>query len=131
MRQPASVGRAELEVLRYIADHQPVTVREVADHVASTKGHARTTVLTVMERLREKGYLTRKKVEGIYHYLPRVPKAELLHSLVDDFVETTLEGSLSPFMAYLSQTAKLSDDELRDLKRLVRELETQKREGRT
>jgi predicted transcriptional regulator len=131
MRQKPSVGRAELEILRYITDHHPVTVREVADHVANTKGHARTTVLTVMERLRQKGHLTRKKIEGVYHYLPSVPKTELLQNLVDQFVETALGGSVSPFMAYLSQTAKLTDDELRELKRLVRELETQKREGKT
>ena len=28
------IGQAELEILHYVHDHQPVTVRQVADHLA-------------------------------------------------------------------------------------------------
>ncbi len=61
-REP--LGRLELEVLQYIADHHPISVREVAAHFAETSGQARTTLLTVMERLRAKGYLKRRKAAG-------------------------------------------------------------------
>src|SRR5262245_62029218 len=115
MARRKGIGRSELEVLRYVADHHPVTVREVAEHFAATKGQARTTALTVMERLRQKGYLTRSQAEGVYQYSPSEPKAELLGHLVRDFVETALGGSLSPFMAYLSREAELSDAELEAL----------------
>ena len=129
--RPSTIGQAELEILHYIADHQPVTVREVADHIANTKGHARTTVLTVMDRLRQKGYLTRKKVGGVYQYSPRVPKSELLQSLVREFVEKSLGGSLQPFVAYLAQEANVTDEQLAELKRLVRELNAQRKEDKS
>ncbi len=61
-----NIGRAEMDILRYITDHHPVTVRQVADHVSETKGLVRTTVLNVMERLRQKGYLARKKADGVF-----------------------------------------------------------------
>ncbi len=61
-REP--LGRLELDVLQYIADHHPISVREVAAHFAATSGQARTTLLTVMERLRAKGYLKRRKAAG-------------------------------------------------------------------
>jgi predicted transcriptional regulator len=127
-REPPNIGRAEMEVLRYITDHHPVTVRQVADHVSQTKGHVRTTVLNVMERLRQKGYLARKKSRGVFHYSPRLPKEELLRSLVGDFVARTLGGSLSPFVAYLSEEAKLSQDELAELRALGRTLDAQSEE---
>src|SRR5438876_3247902 len=95
-----NIGRAELEILNYINDRHPVTVREVAEHFAVTKGHARTTILNVMERLRHKRFLTRRKIDGFYQYSPRLPKAALLQRLVRDFVERALEGSLAPFVAY-------------------------------
>lgn len=117
----AGVGRSEMEVLRFVADRHPVTVREVADHFAETKGQARTTALTVMERLRRKGFLTRQQVEGVYHYSPSQPKAEMLGNMVRDFVETALGGSLQPFMAYLSGEADLSEAELEELRRILRE----------
>src|SRR5688500_7033169 len=101
MKGSPNIGRAELEVLRYVAEHHPVSVREVAAHAAKTRGHVRTTVLNVMERLRKKGYLNRRKIDGIFRYAPSVPKSDLFRNLVRDFVEKTLGGSVSPFMAYL------------------------------
>jgi len=119
-----------MDVLRYVTDHHPVTVRQVADHVSETKGHVRTTVLNVMERLREKGYLVRRKTRGVFHYSPRLPKQELLRSLVRDFVARALGGSLSPFVAYLAHEAKLSPDEVSELRTLVENLDAQSEEAK-
>jgi len=129
-KKEQKVGRAELEILHFVQDHRPVSVRDVADHFAETRGHVRTTILNVMERLRKKGFLTRKKTGGIYQYEPRVGKAELLRSLVGDFVEKTLGGSLSPFVAYLSRDAKLSGKELDELKQVVSELRGKEKDER-
>ena len=118
-----SLGPLETGILRYIGDHHPITVADVAEHVAGTTGHARTTVLTVMVRLLRKGFLTRKKVGGVHRYSPRVPNQELLRGLVKDFVDTTLGGSVSPFVAFLTEGGLISEDDLKLLKRLVRELE--------
>lgn len=125
-RNRETIGREEMQVLRYVAEHQPVTVRDVADHVAATSGKARTTVLTVMERLREKGYLTRRKKDGVYRYSPRHSQANVLRDLVADFVREALGGSVSPFVAYLAEDAELSDEQVRALARLVAELEAQR-----
>jgi predicted transcriptional regulator len=115
-----ALGPLETDILRYIGDHYPISVAEVADHVGETTGHARTTVLTVMDRLRKKGFLTRQKVEGVYRFSPKVPNSELLKDLVKDFVETTLGGSVSPFVAFLAEGGEISEDDLNMLKRLVR-----------
>jgi predicted transcriptional regulator len=125
VHQP-NIGRAEMDILRYIADHHPATVRDVAEHVSATKGHVRTTVLNVMERLRKKGYLKRHKIDGIFHYSPSVPTADLLRSLVREFVQRTLGGSLSPFVAYLTQEGKLTPDELAELRALVKGMDREK-----
>jgi predicted transcriptional regulator len=130
-RHQPSVGDAELEILRYVADHYPATVREVADHAAETKGLARTTVLTVMERLRKKGYLTRRRAGAVYRYSPKLPKGKLLENLTRDFVERVLEGSVSPFMAYLAETENLTGEELDRLKALVSELDARRKGDRS
>jgi predicted transcriptional regulator len=118
------LGRLELEVLRYVADHPPASVREVATHFAETSGQARTTLLTVMERLRGKGYLKRRKVAGVHRYTPTVPQADLLRRMVSEFVDDVLGGSVSPFVAYLSQSSLLSDDEARKLEQLLKRIES-------
>lgn len=128
-RRRATLGHAELEILQYVLDRHPVTVREVAEHAAETKGYARTTVLTVMERLRQKGYLGRRKVGGVFQYRPKLRKSELLEHLIGDFVDRVLGGSVSPFVAYLAQSPELADEELARLKSLVRELEAREEKG--
>ena len=122
-RNAASLGRAELDILRYIADHQPVTVRQVADHFTAARGLVRTTLLNVMERLRRKGYLSRRRIDGVFHYTARQPKAELLRTVVRQFVDQALGGSVSPFVAFLAEDAQLSPEELRQLRELVNELD--------
>lgn len=124
------IGDAELEVLRYIQDHHPVTVAEVAAHFGRTRGHVRTTTLNVMRRLLAKRYLTRRKVNGVHRYSPRHTKPELLRGLVREFVERALGGSLSPFVAYLAEDAKLTDADRTELKKLIEALEPHGREGR-
>jgi len=126
----AALGSTEIMVLRYLADHHPLSVGEVAEHVGNTTGQARTTVLTIMERLRRKGYLIRKHAGGVYRYSPKVAKHDLFHGLVKDFVDTTLGGSVTPFVAFLSEGGPISEDDLDTLKRLVRDIENQRKGGR-
>ena len=122
------LGEQELEVLRFIAERSPVTAREVVEGFGEERSLARTTVLTVIERLRKKGYLTRRRRDGVFAYVPRVPQAELLNGLVRDFVEKTLGGSVSPVVAYLSRARRLSDGELDELQKLVQDLKAQRNE---
>jgi predicted transcriptional regulator len=120
------VGEQELVVLRWVAEHGPATVGEVAEKFGEPQGLARSTVLTVMERLRAKGHLTRRKVEGVYQYSSRVPLTELLSGVVGDFVTKSLAGSLSPFAAWLSRAEEVSDEELRELEDAVARLKSKK-----
>jgi len=127
MKRPLR-GR-ELSVFRHVADRGPVSVREVAEELGAREGLARTTILTVMERLRQKGYLKRRQSGGSYRYSPTIPKKEVIRSLVREFAERALGGSSQPFVAYLAEDAELDDAEVKQLTELVRTLE-QRRRGR-
>ncbi|MEM9409699.1 MAG: BlaI/MecI/CopY family transcriptional regulator [Planctomycetota bacterium] len=123
-----TIGQEEWAVLQFIQDNHPTSVREVADHFAQF-GKARTTILTVMERLRAKSFLTRKKLGNTYSYSPKQDRDVVMRSVVGDFVNNMLGGSLSPFMAYMSDSKNLSDEELRELKKLVREIDKDRKGG--
>jgi predicted transcriptional regulator len=125
-----SLGEQERDVLAYITEHAPVTASQVAQGFGETRGLARTTVLTVIERLRKKGYVQRHRRQGVFHYSPRMEPSEVLQGLVHRFVETTLGGSLSPVIAYLVRTRRLSEAELAELQQLVQEMEAPKGDER-
>lgn len=119
MARKPGIGQAESEVLRFIADRQSATVTDVADHMAQTKGQSRNTVMTVMERLRAKGFLERKKSDGLYVYSPVASKASVMEGIVQDFVEGVLGGSVSPLVAYLTNRVDVDEEQVRELKALV------------
>lgn len=128
MARPA-LGERELDVLRFVAERAPISAREVADQFGEETGLARTTVVTLMERLRKKGYLERRRKDGVYRYAPRVPQAEVLQGLVRDFIERTLGGSVSPFFAYLTRARNLSDPEIAELEQWFAALKAKEAEG--
>ncbi len=122
-RSSQSVGRVELEILQFIDAHHPVTVREVAAYWLEKTGQARTTVLTVMDRLTRKGFLTRKKINNVFHYSPKRSAAVVLQGLVSDFVHGVLGGSVAPLAAYLNDAKSIDPQELAELKQIVAELD--------
>ena len=121
MSEKPTLGEQELEVLRFVTERGTATVREVVSGFGEPRGLARTTILTVMERLRTKGFLTRQRAtgDGLWAYAPAQKQADLMQSLVGDFVKKTLGGSVSPFVAYLAQAQDLSDAEKARLRALV------------
>jgi predicted transcriptional regulator len=66
----------------------------------------------------------------VYRYSPKIPTHNLLRGLVRNFVDTTLGGSVSPFVAFLSEDGPISEDDLDMLKRVVRDMENRRRGGR-
>ena len=120
----SSLGRVELELLQYIDKHQPISVGDVAEYWCERTGQARTTVLTMMERLLKKGFLSRKKVDGVYRYSTKKSVSAVISDVISDFVHGVLGGSIAPLAAYLSQERKLDPAELEELKQMVDKLST-------
>ncbi|MCC7633235.1 BlaI/MecI/CopY family transcriptional regulator [Stenotrophomonas rhizophila] len=124
-----TIGDQELALLQYVAEHDSASVGEVAAGFGEERGLARSTVLTMMERLRSKGYLQRSQVAGLYRYAATRGQDSVVQGAVASFVEKTLQGSVSPFVAFLSHKAEVSDQELAELEALVAQLQSRKREG--
>ncbi|MFN7965544.1 MAG: BlaI/MecI/CopY family transcriptional regulator [Acidobacteriota bacterium] len=123
----ATLGEQELALLRWVAEYGPLTVGEALERFGEQHGYARTTVTTMLERLRKKGYLVRRSRQGINQYASKTGHKRLLHEQVERFVERTLEGSVSPLVAYLSESRALSPEEVQQLESLVDRLSSKPR----
>ena len=124
---PKTLGAKELALLRHIADRDAATVGEVAERFGVPNDLARSTVLTMMERMRKKGFLNRRLVDGVYRYQARASSAELTSGAIRRFVERNLGGSVAPFVAYLSESTALTDAELKELEGVLARLQSAKK----
>ncbi|EIL99749.1 BlaI/MecI/CopY family transcriptional regulator [Rhodanobacter denitrificans] len=128
MRKP-TIGDQELALLHHIDECGTASVGEVAASFGEPRGLARSTVLTMMERLRGKGYLKRRQLKGMFRYSTATGPGEVMRSAVGSFVEKTLSGSVSPFVAWMSERAEVSDSELAELEALVTQLQSRRKES--
>ena len=130
----STIGDQELALLQHIDASGAVSVGEVAASFGEPRALARSTVLTMMERLRSKGYLRRRRLKGpqskgVFRYSIATGPGEAMRSAVGSFVEKTLSGSVSPFVAWMSEHAEVSDTELAELQALVTQLQSRRKES--
>jgi predicted transcriptional regulator len=122
-----SIGDQELALLRFVSEHGHSTVAQAAAGFGQPRGLARSTVLTMMERLRKKGHLSRRLAGGVYRYASRTAPVAAVRQAVQTFVDRTLGGSVTPFVAYLAERRQLSDDDIAELESLLAALQSERR----
>ena len=113
-----TLGQLELEVLKIVWDKQGCTVLEAAEVLAKQKGYARTTILTVVQRLHKKNFLTRKKEGGVFHYYPTEKKNAVLGNLAKQFVQNIFEGSPVSLVQHLTE-GEVSAEELTHIRQII------------
>jgi BlaI family transcriptional regulator, penicillinase repressor len=121
------VSDAELDVLKVLWAHGPATVREVEARLRRRrKRWAYNTILTLLSRLREKGYVAGDRPEqgGTAHvFRAAISRDELLRNGLTDLADRVCDGTASPLVHALVQGRRLSPDDIAELRRLLDELE--------
>jgi predicted transcriptional regulator len=116
-------GTQELRFLQFIAQHGPISAGQAAEQLGEELGLARTTVQTILERLRKKRHLARRQKDGVYYYQSSKSYDQVMRNTVGQFVDRALSGSISPLVAYLAERGTVSETELEELRQIVRKLD--------
>ncbi|MDO5416709.1 MAG: BlaI/MecI/CopY family transcriptional regulator [Lachnospiraceae bacterium] len=109
---------AELEVMQAVwACTPPASRTDIDEKLKLTHPMALTTLLTVLTRLAEKGFIQIEKAGRSARYLPLVRKEDYLAQQSRNFLEKLCGGSLSTFASALCSSGLSREelDELRDL----------------
>ena len=81
------------------------TVRQIREEMAPTRPRAYTTIMTIMDRLAQKGVVTRTKAGRAYLYRPNFTAEDLRTHAVEQLVQHFFEGSRDSLRAHLSGEA--------------------------
>ncbi len=117
------LGETEMEVLHHVWDLDRATVAEVQARILRERKVAYTTVMTVMKKLADKGYLQYEKDGATYIYSAARSSEEVQRSLVDDLVNKVFRGSSLALVQTLVRHEDLTDEERRDIKQLIEAME--------
>jgi len=127
-KKGSRLGELELTVLKTIWEHQPCTVQQVAEILGKRLGYARTTILTVIQRLQAKGFLKRRKVDGVFQYKPTEGRNKVMSRLIGQFLDKVLDGSALPFVSYLTENKDLTKEQAEALQSIAENMESKERE---
>lgn len=109
---------AELEVMQALwACNAPVVRADIEAILFKTHPMAMTTLLTLLTRLSEKGYIQIEKVGRSSQYTPLVRQEDYLSTQSKRFVDKLCGGNISTFAAALCNSGLTKEElaELRDM----------------
>ena len=101
------LGELESAVMEVLWDHPSQTVNGVETHLLHDREIAHTTVLTTLDRMYRKGYLTREKQAKAFVYEPRYTREEFERMLAQEVLGALIghftEPALSTFVDLIGE----------------------------
>ncbi len=110
---------AEWIVMNFIWDSQPTEASDVIAALGSDNGWSDATVKTMLHRLVKKGALTTEPIGKKYRYTAAVRRSACIRKASRSFLDRVFGGDATPALLHLVKTAKLSEDDLAQLRKLL------------
>ena len=123
--QPATKPRvpqisdAEWEVMKVLWERAPASAQDVVDALADSKSWSPQTVKTLLKRLTGKGAATHQAEGRKFIYRPAVSRDAAEKSESRSFLARVFDGAVTPALMHLLELGKLSQDDIRQLKRTL------------
>ena len=112
--------KPELAILKLLWRSKELSARAIHGEIEADFGWSYSTVRTVLERMADKGLISKTPVDGVNIYEPQVGKVAMLSRMIADFSKRVLELDTAPAAAFFSESKLLSDDELEELESVLR-----------
>jgi len=107
------LGELETAIMEVLWRKPGQTVNEVEERMQQRGGRAHTTVLTTLDRLHGKGYLTREKRGKAFVYSPRYTREEFERGVAQEVLGALLgkltEPALSAFVDLVGEDGEALD----------------------
>lgn len=116
-----NISEAEWEVMRVIWDggQKTITAQEVVDALSPRKDWSVRTIKTLLNRLVKKNALGFEEEGKRYRYWAKVTQEQCVRSESRTFLHRVFGGQAAPMLNYFVTHAKLSADEIAQLKKIL------------
>ncbi|WP_027091523.1 BlaI/MecI/CopY family transcriptional regulator [Cohnella thermotolerans] len=122
MKKLKKLPEAEFEIMRVVwANEPPITTAMVMDQLGNERRWKAPTVISLMLRLVERGFLRTEKQGKERTYFPLIGKEEYLALETEHFMKQYHENSFLSFVNTLYNGKQLSEKELDDLLKWAKE----------
>jgi len=118
------ISDAELSVMEVLWTESPLTATDVAERVQGERDWSLTTVKTLLSRLLAKAAVGHSRDGRRFLYSPLVEREDYVTGESRRLVDRLFGGKFMPLVAHLAEKETLSDDEIAEIERLLREMKS-------
>ena len=114
---------AEWNIMEGLWENAPLTGREITESMEKRMGWNRSTTLTLLRRLEEKGAIESNDEGRKKLFLPIISREEVALQETEEFLERIYNGSVSMMISALTKKKALAKSEIDELYVMLKDLE--------
>ena len=113
----------EWYVMECLWEKSNCTGREAVEYLQKAVGWSRSTTLTMLRRMTEKGLILCKEDNGLLVYSPLLDRESATHKETSSFLSRVYHGSIGMMLSAMTQKQSLSQQEIDQLYAILKEAE--------
>ncbi|MHB9081796.1 MAG: BlaI/MecI/CopY family transcriptional regulator [Pirellulaceae bacterium] len=113
------LGSLQSEVMELVWKHGEITVAQLVEAIGKRRSIMYTTVLSAVQKLEKKGWLKHRTEGRAYVYCASRDREEVGASTLRELLRTAFSGDPRLLLSCLLDDERLSDADLKELRRLV------------
>ena len=117
------VSEAEWNVMESLWEYAPKVGSQIVSDMVERTGWSRSTTLTMLRRMTEKGLIACEDNGQMKTYLPLVEREDAVKQETESFLNRVYNGSISMLVSGFVKKQKLSREEIAELKRILDDAE--------
>lgn len=129
MGREHQLAELQLAIMQVLWQREEATVAEVRDALLATRPLAYTTIGTMLTKMEEKGQVTHRVADRVNIYRALLPQNQVSRSMVSDLARRLFQGDVKQMVCHLLDDCELTDADLSELKRLIRQKEKERKDG--
>ena len=111
----------EWVIIKALWEREPCTAPDIQEDLQATKNWSYSTVRTMMDRMVAKGLLTTERMRHLTIYRSAITRAQAQRGDLRQTLARAFNGALTPMLECLLDSDDVSDQELAELERLIKE----------
>ena len=111
----------EWYIMEYLWEDPPKTATQIIRAMEQETGWAKSTTKTMLKRLEQKGCIAYREGEKAREYYALVKREEVVEAETNSFLNRIYNGSLGLLVNTLVKRQEISDAEMEELYRIIKE----------
>ena len=116
---------AEWNLMECVWEHAPRSGRDAVEYMKKHTGWSRSTTLTMLRRMTEKGLIAADDTSGVILYVPLVQKEDATAVETRSFIDRVYKGSVGMMLSAMTKKQQLSTEEINELYAILKEAENE------